>query len=127
MAIVGESRAALESRYGGCDCIAEGGVSFDDQGRARVMGENHGYLALYAEHGSGLFLGAEMLGPRAEHIAHLLAWALEQKLTVSQMLAMPFYHPVVEEGVRSGLRDLQANLKQGPNITERCMECGPGD
>lgn len=127
MAIVGESRAALEARYGGCDCIAEGGVSFDDQGRARVMGENHGYLALYAEHGSGRFLGAEMLGPRAEHIAHLLAWALEQTLTVSQMLAMPFYHPVVEEGVRSGLRDLQASLKQGAGIAERCMECGPGD
>lgn len=127
MAIVGESRATLDTRYGGCGCIAEGGVSFADQGRALVMGENKGYFELYAEHGSGQFLGAELFGPQVEHIAHLLAWALEQKLTVSQMLAMPFYHPVLEEGLRSGLRDLQANLQQGPAITEHCMECGPGD
>lgn len=127
MASVGDSRATLEARFGGCDCMAEGGVSFDDQGRARVMGENHGYLALYAEHGSGQFLGAEMLGPRVEHMAHLLAWALEQKMTVSEMLAMPFYHPVLEEGLRSGLRDLNANLQLGPAISSRCMECGPGD
>jgi dihydrolipoamide dehydrogenase len=127
MAIVGESRATLDARYGGCGCIAEGGTSFADQGRARVMGVNRGYVALYAEHGSGQFLGAEMFGPRVEHMAHLLAWSLEQKLTVNQMLGMPFYHPVIEEGLRTGLRDLQANLQQGPNITERCMECGPGD
>ncbi|WP_075882000.1 dihydrolipoyl dehydrogenase [Vreelandella massiliensis] len=127
IAIVGDNRPSLEARYGGCDCIAEGGVSFDDQGRATVMGENHGYMALFAEHGSGAFLGAELLGPRVEHMAHLLAWALEQKLTVSEMLAMPFYHPVLEEGLRTGLSDLNAALKQGPAITERCMECGPGD
>ena len=127
MAIVGENRPTLEARYGGCDCIAEGGVSLTDQGRALVMGENHGYFTLYAEHGSGQFLGAELFGPHVEHIAHLLAWALEQKLTVSEMLAMPFYHPVIEEGLRSGLHDLQANLQQGSAITERCMECGPGD
>ena len=127
MAIVGESRDTLDKRYGGCGCIAEGNVSFADQGRALVMGENMGYFELYAEHGSGQFLGAELFGPQVEHMAHLLAWSLEQKLTVSQMLAMPFYHPVLEEGLRSGLHDLQANLRQGPAITERCMECGPGD
>ncbi|MGM0823388.1 MAG: dihydrolipoyl dehydrogenase [Pseudomonadota bacterium] len=126
MAIVGESRATLDARYGGCDCLAEGGVSFADQGRALVMGENDGYIMLYAEHGSGQFLGAELFGPQVEHMAHLLAWSLEQKLTVNQMLAMPFYHPVLEEGLRSGLRELQANLQQGAAITEHCMECGPG-
>ena len=26
------------------------------------------------------------------------------------MLAMPFYHPVVEEGLRTALRDAQAKL-----------------
>ncbi|MCA1773439.1 MAG: dihydrolipoyl dehydrogenase [Halomonas sp.] len=127
MAIVGESRATLNTRYGGCDCIALGTVSFAEQGRALVMGEHHGYFELYAEHGSGQFLGAELFGPHVEHMAHLLAWCLEQKLTVGQMLAMPFYHPVLEEGLRSGLRDLQASLQQGAAITERCMECGPGD
>jgi dihydrolipoamide dehydrogenase len=127
MATVGEGYAELESRLGGCDCLAVGEASFEDQGRAVVMRQNRGLMRLYAEHGSGQFLGAELFGPRVEHMAHLLAWALEQKLSVGQMLAMPWYHPVLEEGLRGALHDLNANLNLGPAITERCMECGPGD
>ena len=85
-----------------------GAVSFVNQGRARVMLRNQGLLHVYAETDTGVFLGAEMLGPEAEHIGHLLAWALQMKLTVAQMLEMPFYHPVIEEGLRTALRDAQA-------------------
>ncbi len=88
-----------------------GEVSFADQGRARVMLRNRGRLHVYAGIGSGLFLGAEMLGPEAEHIGHLLAWALQMKMTVGQMLEMPFYHPVLEEGLRTALRDAHAKLE----------------
>lgn len=87
-----------------------GEVSFVDQGRARVMMRNQGLLHIYAEIGTGRFLGAEMLGPDAEHIAHLLAWALQMECTIAQMLEMPFYHPVVEEGLRTALRDTQVKL-----------------
>jgi dihydrolipoamide dehydrogenase len=31
-------------------------------------------------------------------------------LTIDQMLEMPFYHPVVEEGLRSALRDARVKL-----------------
>ena len=51
------------------------------------------------------------MAPRAEHLAHLLAWSLQSELTVEQMLAMPFYHPVIEEGLRTGLRDLSAKIR----------------
>jgi len=87
-----------------------GAVSFANQGRARIMFRNQGLLHVYADRDTGAFLGAEMLGPDAEHIGHLLAWALQMKLTVAQMLEMPFYHPVVEEGLRTALRDAQAKL-----------------
>lgn len=87
-----------------------GSVSFEDQGRARVGLRNRGLLHVYAEAGTGRFLGAEMVGPDAEHIAHLLAWARQLDLTVAQMLELPFYHPVVEEGLRTALRDAQARL-----------------
>lgn len=87
-----------------------GEVSFENQGRARVMLRNRGLLHVYAEVGTGRFLGAEMLGPDAEHIGHLLAWALQMKCTIAQMLEMPFYHPVIEEGLRTALRDAQARL-----------------
>ena len=88
-----------------------GEVSFADQGRARVMLRNKGMLHVYAETGTGRFLGAEMLGPEAEHIGHLLAWALQMKLTIAQMLDMPFYHPVIEEGLRTALRDAQTKIE----------------
>ncbi len=126
IAMVGKTYSQVEQQYGGCDCLAVGEVSFEDQGRSRVMLKNKGKLRVYAEQGTGLFLGAEMIGPAAEHIAHLLAWAAQSKMTVPQMLEMPFYHPVIEEGVRTALRNLHANLRFGPEIIEHCIECGPG-
>ncbi|WP_277061043.1 dihydrolipoyl dehydrogenase [Rivihabitans pingtungensis] len=90
-----------------------GKVSFEDQGRSRVMLRNRGLMHVYAEQGSGRLLGAEWVGPRAEHIAHLLAWACQQQLTIGQMLDMPFYHPVVEEGLRTALRDAASQLIAG--------------
>jgi len=108
------------------DRFATGQVSFDDQGRSRVMLRNQGILKVYAERGSGLFLGAEMFGPAAEHLGHLLAWAAQQRMTVSEMLQMPIYHPVIEEGLRSALGDLNHQLHIGPDAIKRCMDCGPG-
>ena len=87
-----------------------GEVSFENQGRARVMLRNQGMLQVYADATTGLFLGAEMIGPDAEHIGHLLAWARQMNLSIAQMLEMPFYHPVVEEGLRTALRDARTKL-----------------
>ncbi len=89
---------------------ATGQVSFQNQGRSRIMLKNQGLMNLYGDLGSGQFLGAEIFGPSAEHLAHLLSWALQNKMTVARMLEMPFYHPVIEEGLRTGLRDLEAKL-----------------
>jgi len=123
LAVVGEGYAALEARS--CP-FATGSVDFASQGRSRVMLQNQGLLRVYGEQGSGMFLGAEMAGPRAEHLAHLLAWALTQRLTVPAMLDMPYYHPVIEEGLRTALRDLNRNLRLGPAPVPRSMDCGPG-
>ncbi|MES2297566.1 MAG: dihydrolipoyl dehydrogenase [Pseudomonadota bacterium] len=106
--------------------FAIGMVSFEDQGRSRVMLQNTGMLRVYGEYGSGRFLGAEMIGPRAEHLAHLLSWACQARLTVKQMLDMPFYHPVIEEGVRTALRALAASLEQGESQSASCADCTPG-
>ena len=88
-----------------------GVVSFEDQGRSRVMLRNRGRLHVYADARSGALLGAELIGPDAEHLAHLLAWAAQLDLTVADMLKLPFYHPVVEEGLRTALRDAFAKLE----------------
>lgn len=105
IAMVGSTLAELEGRN-----IVIGEVSFEDQGRSRVMLKNEGILRIYADGLSGRFLGAEMVGPRAEHMGHLLAWAHQAGMTISDMLAMPFYHPVIEEGLRTALRDACGQL-----------------
>lgn len=87
-----------------------GEVNFEDQGRSRVMLRNRGLMHVYVDKESRLFVGAEWMGPDAEHIAHLLAWALQMNLTIDAMLEMPFYHPVVEEGLRTALRQAATQL-----------------
>ncbi len=126
IAMVGETYQQLSQRLGNCNCFVTGTVSFENQGRSRVMLRNKGMLNVYGEQGTGRFLGAEMMGPNAEHLAHLLAWAHQQRMTVSEMLDMPFYHPVIEEGVRTALRDLNAKLHLGPEMIKHCLDCGPG-
>ncbi|MDO9218561.1 MAG: dihydrolipoyl dehydrogenase [Lacisediminimonas sp.] len=103
-----------------------GRVSFEDQGRSRVIGENHGALHVYAERSTGRLLGAQMAGPRAEHLGHLLAWALQNDMTIGQMLRMPFYHPVIEEGLRTALKDARDQMSKPPPPIEHCDDCTPG-
>ena len=100
IAMVGKTHAELDGQP-----VVIGEVSFANQGRSRVMLKNTGLLRIYADSRNGRFLGAEMVGPRAEHIGHLLAWAHQSRMTIADMLAMPFYHPVIEEGLRTALRD----------------------
>ena len=131
IAFTGPQIATLGARYSHlcrthAGKFAIGAVSFEDQGRSRVMLQNQGLLRLYGEFGTGRFLGAEMIGPRAEHLAHLLAWACQAGLTVAAMLDMPFYHPVVEEGVRSALRELEGHLEVPVSAPAPCPDCTPG-
>lgn len=91
--------------------VVTGQVNFSNQGRSRIILKNRGMLRVYASQADGRFLGAEMAGPHMEHIAHLLSWSVQQGLTVPRMLAMPFYHPVIEEGLRTALRDAARQLQ----------------
>ncbi|HEY2967193.1 MAG TPA: dihydrolipoyl dehydrogenase [Casimicrobiaceae bacterium] len=96
--------------------FATGQVSFEDQGRARILLRNKGLMNVYAETATGRFLGAEMIAPGGEHLAHLLAWALQSRMTVEQMLEMPYYHPVLEEGLRTALHDVNVKLRAARRV-----------
>lgn len=106
IAIVGDSWNELEGK----ENVVTGKVSFEGQGRSRIILKNKGLMHVYADRNSGLFLGSEFIGPHAEHLAHLMSWAHQQKMTIQQMLEMPFYHPVIEEGLRTALRDVNSKL-----------------
>ena len=102
------------------DATAIGEIKMAPVGRALIMGRNRGVIRLYAGKGSGALLGAELVAPRGENLAHLLAWSIQQRLTVETMLRMPFYHPVIEEALQGALNDLNRKLdveRDGP-LTE---------
>jgi dihydrolipoamide dehydrogenase len=119
--MVGKSWAELSP----CEAVA-GEVDYGRQGRARVHRKNAGRVRIYADKNSGVLLGAELFGPAVEHLTHLLAWVVQRGLNVHEVLELPFYHPVVEEGLRTALVDLRANLEQGEPIKCEVSEMGPG-
>lgn len=67
-----------------------------------------------------------MIAPQGEHLAHLLAWAVQIGMDAETALEMPFYHPVIEEGLRTALRDLCVNLGRRAEPPPRDIDCGPG-
>ncbi len=88
--------------------VISASVKFGPLGRALIMGKNRGLLRLHARKHDGALLAAAMIAPHGEHLGHLLAWSIEQQLSVLQMLQMPFYHPVIEEALQPALRELLA-------------------
>ncbi|NNU17585.1 dihydrolipoyl dehydrogenase [Parvularcula sp. ZS-1/3] len=102
MAQVGKRFSEVEDR----DDLLIGCADFSDQGRAICEGRNEGILRIYGSAKDQKILGAEMIGPDAEHHAHILALMLRQEITISEAQEMPAYHPVTEEGLRTALRNL---------------------
>jgi len=95
-----------------------GEVGYDNQGRAKIENHNQGILRVYGLKKTGKLVGAECIAPAGEHLAHLLAWAIQKEMTVFEILKMPFYHPVLEEGVRSALHDIAKKVEAKPKSFE---------
>ena len=86
-----------------------GCVDFGEQGRARVDGTAEGVLRLHADP-DGTLTGADLCAPGGEHLAHLIAWAIARGETASGLLSMPFYHPTLEEALKTALQELCRTL-----------------
>ncbi|WP_111896099.1 dihydrolipoyl dehydrogenase [Acinetobacter sp. MB5] len=88
-----------------------GKVSYEKQGRALVLGKNQGAIELYIDANSRQLLGAELFVESAEHLAHLLSWMISEQLTLDEILEKPFYHPTLEEGLRTALKHARRQLQ----------------
>jgi dihydrolipoamide dehydrogenase len=94
------------------DTTAVGEIRFAPVGRALIMGKNRGVLRVYADKADGRLRGMEMIGPKGEHLAHLVCWCVQQGLTVGELLRMPYYHPVIEEALQAALHDAYRKVEQ---------------
>ena len=79
-------------------------------GRSRILGATDNLVRLYAERGSGTLVGASLVASHGEHLAHLLAWAIQRRESAAGLLEMPYYHPSVEEMLQSALKDIASRL-----------------
>jgi dihydrolipoamide dehydrogenase len=75
-------------------------------GRVKILNREGGRIRIYADRKNGRILGTEMAAPGGEHLAHLMAWSIQQELTVFDLLSMPYYHPVLEETLEEALINL---------------------
>lgn len=107
---IAHAGANWEELKGNAD-IVTGEMPLGPVGRALIMAKNKGIIRLYANKYSGQLLGASLIAPKGENLAHLLAWAIQQKLTVVELLRMPFYHPTIEEAFQAALYNLYRQLE----------------
>ena len=107
MAMVGQNFKQLKSSDAS---FVIGEVSYAKQGRALVLGKNFGAIEVYVDKDTRKLLGAELLTDSTEHLAHLLAWMVAEELTVDEVLTKPFYHPTLEEGLRTALKHARRQL-----------------
>ncbi len=100
------------------ETIAIGEIQFAPVGRALIIGKNRGLLKLYVQKSDGLLVGASMCCVHAEHLAHLIAWSVQNGMTVFDMLKMPFYHPVIEEALQAALYSVLSKLDVQQDMVE---------
>ncbi|WP_407305879.1 dihydrolipoyl dehydrogenase [Acinetobacter sp.] len=108
MAIVGQSFKQLtQSKIE----FVTGFVSYKNQGRAIILGKNQGAIEVYIDKTTRKFLGSELFVESAEHMAHLLCWMIAEDLSLDKILEKPFYHPTLEEGLRTAFKHARRQLE----------------
>lgn len=72
---------------------------FSALGRANAMGETDGLVKILAEEGTGVILGAQILGPRAADLIAELTLATQMRLTARDVADTIHAHPTLPEAV----------------------------
>ncbi|WP_416138003.1 dihydrolipoyl dehydrogenase [Halomonas sp. HK25] len=106
IATIGQSFRQLEGQE-----IVIGDLPFTSP-RHVVWNKVQGRIQVYLDAKTGQILGAELLGYKAEHLAHLLALAITHGMTAEQVLSMPVYHPSAEELLRDVLINAQDKCRR---------------
>ena len=96
-----------DARARGLDVVTAEAL-LQETGRAITMDFANGVVRLVATKERGEILGAQILGPRADDIIHIVSAVMHYRGTASDMLAMPWYHPTLSEVLLSLAREIAA-------------------
>ncbi len=80
----------------GVPCLAAS-HPFSDHGKSILMGVRHGFVKLLASPRDGEILGGACVGPQGGDLIHEITVAMARRTTVSELAAIPHYHPTLAE------------------------------
>lgn len=114
IATVGLDPAAA-ARAGRQPCVAR--RAWAEQGKARIIGRTDGIAQLVVDRATREVVGCQLVGPHADLLIHLLAYALHFRATVDDLLALHHYHPTLAEMIPSLAHGIVAELDR-----RHCLE-----
>ena len=74
-------------------------------GRSLSLHAEDNLIRVCVENATHRLLGAGLVATSGEHLAHQPAWAIQRRDTVDDLLALPYYHPSVEEMLQTAFKD----------------------
>lgn len=92
-----------EARKNSSDIIVNK-FDFRSLGMSYVIDEPEGFVKIIADKNDNL-LGASIIGPKATELIHVLALALHNRLTISQIRDTIFAHPTISEAIAETLQE----------------------
>jgi pyruvate/2-oxoglutarate dehydrogenase complex dihydrolipoamide dehydrogenase (E3) component len=91
--------------------LITGRQSYADHGKGMIAGSSHGFVKVMADPETGRLLGAAGIGPDVVETSHLLQAAIELRLSTTEYLAIPHYHPTLAEAWSRAVEDAEAQRK----------------
>ena len=72
---------------------------FKSSAKAKIKGDDGGFIKLICEKESGILLGGAMIGHDTTELIHELLIAIEKKTTIDELAKMVFAHPTLSESI----------------------------
>ena len=70
---------------------------FNDHGKSIILGTQEGFVKLLAIPQTGEIIGGCCVGPQCGELIHEIVAAMAKRMTVTELAAMPHYHPTLAE------------------------------
>jgi dihydrolipoamide dehydrogenase len=87
--------------------VKKGMFPFKANSRAKCTGEEMGFVAIYSEEQTKKIIGVHIIGAHASELIAEAAVAIEQQLTLDDLIATPHAHPTLSEAVREAALDIE--------------------
>ena len=81
--------------------------------RAKMLGLEHGFVKLFARTGTRIVVGGVVVAPRASELIHVIAMAVDQRLTVDQLAQTFTIYPSLSGSIAEAARRLHAIGAEG--------------